>query len=50
MKSLYKIKFHILISAKTLFHMKTSYNEPVRNEIVSQSKIRKTAMKQKFKR
>ena len=30
MKLLYKIKFGILISTKTLFFIKTSYNEPVR--------------------
>lgn len=29
----------ILISAKTLFFIKTSYNVPVRNESISQSKI-----------
>ena len=50
MKFLYKIKFDILISTKTIFHKRTSYNVPVRNKIVSQSKIRKTVMKQKFKR
>ena len=39
MKLLYKIKFDILISAKTLFFIKTSYNVPLRNESISQSKI-----------
>ena len=42
--------FDILISTKTLFYIKASYNAPVRNEIVPQSKICKTDMKQKFKR
>ena len=50
MKFLYKIKFGILISTKTLFYIKASLNVPVRNEIVPQSKICKTVMKQKFKR
>ena len=49
MKFSYKIKFDILISAKTLFYIKASLNVPVRNEIVPQSKICKTVMKQKFK-
>ena len=50
MKFLCKIKFEILISTKTLFNIKKSYNVPIKNQIVSQSKIRKTVMKQKFKR
>ena len=45
----YKIKFDILISTKTLFHIKASFNVPVRNEIIPQSKICKIVMKQKFK-
>ena len=45
MKILHKIKFDILISTKSLFYMKTSQNVSVKNEIVSQSKIRKTLMK-----
>ena len=49
MKLLYQINFDILISTKTLFHIKASNNVPVMNEIVPQSKICKTAMKQKFK-
>ena len=44
MKLLYKIKFDILISAKTLFFIKTSYNVPVRNESISQSKICKKTL------
>ena len=50
MKLLYEIKFDILISTKTLFYIKNSYKVSVRNYIVSQTKIRKTVMKQKFKR
>ena len=50
MKFLCEIKIEILISTKTLFHIKASCNVPVRNEIVPQSKICKTVMKQKFKR
>ena len=49
MKLLYQINFDILISTKTLFYTKASYSVPVRNGIVPQSKICKTAMKQKFK-
>ena len=49
-KILYKIKLDILISTKTLFYTKASYNVSVRNEIVSQAKIRKTVMEQKFER
>ena len=41
--------FDVLISSKTLFYIKGSYNVPVTNEIVPQSKICKTGMKQKFK-
>ena len=44
MKLLYKIKFDILISTKTLFFIKTSYNVPVRNESISQSKICKKTL------
>ena len=33
-----------------IFYDKNSYNVPVKNEIISQSKIRKTIAKQKFKR
>ena len=50
MKSLYKIKFDILISTKTLYFIKPLYNVPVSNKIISQSKTRKTVLKQKFKR
>ena len=50
MEIIHEIKFDILISTKTLFYKRPSYNVPVRNEIVSKSKIRKTVMKQKFKR
>ena len=50
MKILYKIKFDILIRTKTLLYTKGSYNVSVRNEIVSQEKIRKTVTKQKIKR
>ena len=50
MKIFHEIKFDILISTKTLFYIETLNNVPVRNKIVSQSKIRKTVMKQKFKR
>ena len=50
MDIIHSINLDILISTKTLFHKRTSYNVPVRNKIVSQSKIRKTVMKQKFKR
>ena len=49
MKIFQKIKFDILISTKTLFYIKSLYNVPVRNKIISQSKIRKTVIKQKFK-
>ena len=45
-----KTKFGTLISTKTLFYIRTSKNVLVMNEIVSQSKIRKNVMKQKFKR
>ena len=48
--SLYKIQFDILISTKTLLIMKPLYVVPVSNKIISQSKTRKTVMKQKFKR
>ena len=37
-----------MISTK-IFHIKTSKNVPIKNNTVSQSKIRKTVMKQKFK-
>ena len=50
MKFLCKIKFEILIDITTLLFIKNSYNVPVRNQIVSQSKIRKTVKKQQFKR
>ena len=50
MKIFHEIKFGILISTKTLFYIKISNNVSVRNKIVSQSKIRKKVMKQKFKR
>ena len=50
MKINHKIKFDILESTKTLFYIKPSNNVSVRNGIVSQSKIRKNVMKQKFKR
>ena len=46
MKILNKIEFDILISTKTLFFIETLYSLPVRNKIVSQSKIRKTVVKQ----
>ena len=49
MKILCKIKFEILISTETLFHKKNSYKVPVRIKN-QKSKIRKTVMKQKFKR
>ena len=47
MKFTLNIKFDILISTKTLFYIKASYNVPVRKKIVPQSKICKTVMKQK---
>ena len=50
MKLLYKTKFDTLISTKTLFYIKSSKNVVLKNKVVSQSKIRKTVMKQKFKR
>ena len=49
MNFVYEIKFDILGSTKILFFLKSSFNVPVRNKIIRQSKIRKTVMKQKFK-
>ena len=39
-----------MISTKILFYIKSSKNVVVKNKVFSQSKIRKTVMKQKFKR
>ena len=40
----------MLITTKTLSYKRSSYIVPLSNKIISQSKIRKTIMKQKFKR
>ena len=45
-----KTKFDTLISIKTLFYIKSSKNVVIKSKVVSQSKNRKTVMKQKFKR
>ena len=49
MMFLFQMKFDVLGRTKILFFLKSSYNVPVRNKIIWQSKIRKTVMKQKFK-
>ena len=39
-----------MILTKNLFFLNKTFNVPVRNKIISLSKVRKTVMKQKFKR
>ena len=43
-----KNKVLVLINMSNLFYIKVAYKAPIRNEIISQSKICKTAMKPKF--
>ena len=50
MKLLYKTKFDTSISTKSLCYIKSPKYVVVKNKVVSQSKIRKTVMEQKFKR